>query len=275
MAANLEFQRVNEWGRLRGFGNLFRKENRAWFGTRRWWINALIWPLMLGGLVANMMFVPSIVNLASAEEIARAGGTVAYVIQLGISVFFEFGIQAIGVGAVILSQDLLVDERQSGVAEWLLTKPVTRSAYVLAKLLTNLAYIFLFLIVVPSGLVYALFYLRAGEAYSLLPFLSGVVIMVLHTLFYVTFAVLLGAFTNSRLPILGIALGSLLGGGIIGSFVKPALYVTPWMLSKVASLVVSGQPVPDGLLWGPVLATALWSVLFIMLALVRFEKVEF
>jgi ABC-2 type transport system permease protein len=275
MAANLEFQRVKEWGWLRGFANLFRKENRAWWGTRRWWINALIWPLMLGGLVANMMFVPTIINLASAEEVASAGGTTAYVILLGISVFFEFGIQAIGVGAVILSQDLLVDERQSGVAEWLLTKPVTRRAYVLAKLLTNVVFVLLFLIVVPSSLIYGLFYLRAGEAYSLLPFLSGVGIMALHTLFYVTFAVMLGAFTNSRLPILGIALGSLLGGGIIGSFVKPALYVTPWILSKLASLVVSGQTVPDGLFWSPIIATALWCVIFVILALVKFEKVEF
>lgn len=275
MAANLEFQHVNEWGRLRGFTNLFRKENRAWLKTRRWWINALIWPLMLGGLAANMMFVPTIINLASAEEVARAGGQVAYVIQLGISVFFEFGIQAIGIGAVILSQDLLVDERQSGVAEWLLTKPVTRSAYVMAKLLTNAVFILLFLIIVPSGLIYALFYLRAGEAFALLPFLSGVGIMALHTLFYVTLAVMLGAFTNSRLAILGITLGSLFGGGIVGSFVKPAIYVTPWMLSKVSSLLVSGQPLPEGLLWGPVIATALWCVAFVILALMKFEKVEF
>jgi ABC-2 type transport system permease protein len=275
MAANLEFQRVNEWSWLRGFANLFRKENRAWWGTRRWWINALIWPLMLGGLVANMMFVPTIANLASAEEVASAGGITAYVIMLGISVFFEFGIQAIGIGAVILCQDLLVDERQSGVAEWLLTKPVTRRAYVLAKLLTNVVFIFLFLIVVPSIVIYGLFYLRAGEAYAWQPFLSGVGIMALHTLFYITLAVMLEAFTNSRLPVLGITLGSLLGGGIIGSFVKPALYVTPWMLSKMASLVVSGQPVPDGLFWSPIVATALWCVVFVILAFVKFEKVEF
>lgn len=145
----------------------------------------------------------------------------------------------------------------------------------MAKLLTNAVFILLFLIVVPSSLIYALFYLRAGEAYALQPFLAGVGIMALHTLFYVTLAVMLGAFTNSRLAILGIALGSLFGGGIVGSFVKPALYVTPWMLSKLSSLLVSGQPLPEGLLWSPVIATALWCVAFVILALVKFEKVEF
>jgi hypothetical protein len=46
MASNLGFQRVNEWNGLRGFANLFRKENRAWWSTRRWLLRSSgAWPL--------------------------------------------------------------------------------------------------------------------------------------------------------------------------------------------------------------------------------------
>ena len=43
MSANLDLLKGNEWKGLRGFSNLFSKENGAWWGTRRWWINALLW----------------------------------------------------------------------------------------------------------------------------------------------------------------------------------------------------------------------------------------
>ena len=275
MATNFELQPVSELGWLRGFTNLLRKENRAWWGTRRWWINALIWSLILGGLVTNMIFVPSIVNLASPEEVATLGGQTAYVILMGLSVFFEFGILAIGIGLIILSQDLLIGERQSGVAEWILTKPVTRRAYVLAKLLTNAVNILLFLVVVPSLVTYTLFYLRMGAPFPLLPFMLGVSIMILHSLFYLTLTLMLGAFFTSRPPILGIALGFLLGGNLIAGLFKPLLYITPWSLAKVASLVASCQSVPPELLWPPVVASVLWCIVFVIAALSKFEKTEF
>jgi hypothetical protein len=43
-------------------------------------------------------------------------------------------------GVIVLGQGLLVSERELGVIEWLLTKPVPRAAYVLAKLIANLGY---------------------------------------------------------------------------------------------------------------------------------------
>jgi hypothetical protein len=69
MSANLEFQPVKEWHSLRGFANLFRKENRAWWGTRRWWMNALLWSGGLGGLVSMMLFI--LPSMAEATGVTR------------------------------------------------------------------------------------------------------------------------------------------------------------------------------------------------------------
>lgn len=275
MAANLELQRLNEWDGLRGFNNLFLKESRAWLGTRRWWINALLWPVMMGALVANMVFIPTFVNMANPEEVANAGGATLYAVSLGLSVFFEFGIQVVGIGIIVLCQDLIVDEKQNGVMEWILAKPVARPAYLLAKLFANMVFILLFLVGLPSLLAYGLLSLRMGTPFPWLPFGVGVGIMSLHSLFYLTLTVMLGTFFSSRPPILGLALGVLLGGGLFAGLAKSLLYITPWSLSKMAALVASSQPVPYELLLYPLAATAIWCVVFAMMALANFKRTEF
>lgn len=275
MAANIELQRVREWGWLRGFSNLFRKEHQAWWGTRRWWMNGLAWILILGGLVANMLFVPTLTSLASPDEINAAGGAQAYAIQMGLSVFFEFGVQVVAIGAIILTQDILIDERNSGVTEWILSKPVARRAYLIAKFFTNIIYVSLFLVILPALVVYGLFYLRSAEPYPLIPFLTGVSLMLLHLLFYLSLTLMLGAFFNSRVPVLAISLGILLGGGIIGSLVKPLLSITPWMLAQIASGVASQKPIPGNLFWPPIIATGVWIVLFSFATFFKFECTEF
>jgi len=275
MTANLQLPRANEWGGLRGFTNLFRKENRAWWGTRRWWINTLLWPAMLGGLAANMMFVPSLIDLASPEQIAEAGGVIAYAILTGLSVFFEFGTQVVALGAVVLCQDALIDEKQSGVTEWLLSKPITRRAYILAKLITYAAYTVLFLAVIPAAVTYGLLCLRGGEPFPFPPFLAGAGLMALHLLFYVSLTIMLGAWFNSRAPIVAVALGLLFGGGFIGGLIQPLLYVTPWLLPQLASGIASGLPLPIDMVWPPVVATAGWIVIFLLITLSKFERTEF
>ena len=275
MAANLELLRVKERSGLRGFSNLFRKENRAWWGTRRWWINALLWTVLLGGLTAIMLFASGEeVNEATEAEITQAGGLVAYILSLGLNIFFQFGVPVLAIGTVILAQDLIIGEKQSGVAEWLLSKPVTRRAYVLAKASANALGVFALLIGLPSVVAYGLLSLRMGAPFPVAPFLSAVGIMTVHTLFYLTLTLMLGTIFNSRGPILGIALGSVLGGGMLGGLIKPLFYVTPWMLPKVAVLTATGQAITAEMGIASLVATTLWSVVFILVAFAKFEKME-
>ena len=275
MAANLELERVKERNGLRGFSNLFRKENRAWWGTRRWWINALLWTVLLGGLTAIMLFASGEeISEATEAEITQAGGLLAYILSLGLNVFFQFGIPVLAIGTVILAQDLIIGEKQSGVAEWLLSKPVTRRAYVLAKVAANALAVFALLVGLPSVVAYGLLSLRMGAPFPLMPFLSAVGIMAVHTLFYLTLTLMLGTIFNNRGPILGIALASVLGGGMLGGLIKPLFYVTPWMLPKVAVLTATGQAITAEMGIASLVATALWSVVFIFVAFTKFEKME-
>jgi uncharacterized membrane protein len=66
-----------------------------------------------------------------------------------------------------------------------------------------------------------------------------------------------------------------LSGGILGGFIKPLFYVTPWMLPKVAWLTATGQAISPGLGFASLAATSLWIVAFVFVALIKFEKTEF
>ncbi len=275
MAVNVPFNHVKEWSKWRGFANLFYKESRAWWGTRRMWVNAILWPILLCGLMANMLFIPTIASLASESEISQAGSETAYIIQIGLAIFFEVGMVALGIGAVISLQDSIIGEKQSGMAEWLLSKPVVRRAYVLAKLVGNTLPVLGLMIGGPAIIAYGMLSVRSGELFPVRPFLLAAGIMTAHTLFYLALTLLLGTIFRTRGPVLGIGLASILGGNLLGGLFKPLFYVTPWLLPKLASLIASGESLPPEIGIIPLTTTLLWIVIFIFLAIIKFERTEF
>jgi ABC-type transport system involved in multi-copper enzyme maturation permease subunit len=275
-SANPTLNRIHERQGLRGFANLFRKENQAWWGTRRWWVNALLWPALLGGLVFMMLFMlPPVAEATGDPNVAAMGGPIPFALEMGRTAFFELGTMALAVGAIILCQDLIIDERQSGVVDWLLSKPVARRSYILAKLIATLLATLILMITLPGLIVYGLFFLRTGQAFPFIPYLSGVGIMGLHMLFYLTLTLMAGAFFTSRPPVLALTLGSLLGGSILGGFAEFLLYVTPWTLAKIASATAAGMSLPQEMQVYPLLATGIWCVILVLLTIWKFDHTEF
>jgi len=275
MTANAELNRTREWQAVRGFGNLFRKENRAWWSTNRWWVNAVLWITILCGLTAVLLFAQNYEVVEAAQtEIDAVGGVDAYTVMISTDVFFQFGVSVLSIGTVVLMLDSIIGERQSGETAWLLSKPVSRRAYILSKLSANLLAVLILIIGTPSLVGYALFSIRMGGAIEPAPFLAGVGLMTVHVVFYLTLVIMLGTFFKSRGPILGIALGSLLGGGMIGGMIQPLFYITPWMLPKMASMLANGQAVPPEIGYSPVVATSLWCLVFILVSFGKFERTE-
>ncbi|MBN2045356.1 MAG: ABC transporter permease subunit [Anaerolineales bacterium] len=276
MRANLELQPVREWDHLRGFSNLFWKENRGWWRTHLWWINMILWSGALGGLIAMIAFiVPQLAAAIDDPNVAAAGGPIAFGLEMGRSVFFEVGTMAMAVGAVVLSQDAVLQEKQLGLTEWLLAKPVTRRSYLLAKLCANLLAILIFLIALPAIVAYGLLSLRAGGPLQVLPFLIGVTMIAVHTTFYLTLTLMAGAVFQTRIPILGLSLGVLFGGNVLVGFLQPAAYLTPWMLGKLANLIDGTQSIPPAMILAPTAATLVWSVVFILAGIRKLDKTEF
>jgi hypothetical protein len=52
MVANTELQRVGLSGWRTGLANLLGKENRAWWASRRWLVQSVVWTVVVNGGVA-------------------------------------------------------------------------------------------------------------------------------------------------------------------------------------------------------------------------------
>jgi ABC-2 type transport system permease protein len=253
---------VSEPGWRRGFANLLRNENRMWWGTRKWLIHLLLWVLVLNGLIL-------LVGLPTSQE---AGDPVPLFTTL-IQVFFGVGAFATTIGIVTTAQGAIVREKQLGTAAWILSKPVSRGAFVLAKFVAYALGFVSLAILVPSAIFYGESLLLAGRTPDLAPFLTAVGIMALHTLFYLT--LLLGTLFDTRGPIAGIAMGVLFAGFLPPNLIpQAALLALPWTLGQSAVGLALGSALPA--VWIiPVVATALWTVLFLGVALWRFGREEF
>ena len=59
MANTQTLQPVTERGWRQGLANLMRKENDQWWRTRRWWVQSLLWLLVIyGTLAVGLWLVP-------------------------------------------------------------------------------------------------------------------------------------------------------------------------------------------------------------------------
>jgi ABC-2 type transport system permease protein len=263
-AANLALQAVNERGWRRGFANLLRNENSMWWGTRKWLVHLLLWLIILNGLIL-------LVGLTEGRETNNP----VPIYQTLIQVFFQVGALATAIGMVTTAQGAIVREKQLGTAAWVLSKPVSRSAFILAKFVAYAIGFISLAIVLPSAIFYGESLILAKHAPELAVFMAGVGIMVIHTLFYLALTLLLGTLFNTRGPISGIAMGMLFVGFLPPSLVpQAALLALPWTLKDSAVGLVLGNALPA--VWIiPLVATALWIVVFLSVALWRFGREEF
>ncbi|HSM54544.1 MAG TPA: ABC transporter permease subunit [Candidatus Sulfomarinibacteraceae bacterium] len=248
-----------------GFWNLLERENTVWWGSRRWLVQALLGIVGLGGFLAIVLFV--------LPGVLAAAGETMDPIEAGVQMFFGLGAFALGIDAIILTQDTIIGEKESGVAEWVLSKPISRHAYMLAKLLANALGIFATLIVLPGAAAYLLLTLAGGEPYPTAPFLWGMAYLTAHTMFYLVLSLTLGTLTESRGLLLAVTLGSLLGGALVADFIPIATLFTPWALPNIAGALALGAPLLREFLL-PGALTVVLTAIALVVALWRFQQAE-
>ena len=268
MSHSEAIQLVNESGRFRGFANLLRKENSIWWGTRKWWTQGLIWLLISNGLIALVLWI--IPALDSTASVPPASET--------MSVFLMTHGAFATIGVMILAQSAIVEEKRSGTAQWILSNPVSRRAFILSKLLGNALGIMVILVLVQGGIAYLQISLRNGFFPLLIPYLEAIGLLSLTLLFYLTLSLMLGTIFKTRGPVIGISIGVLVIQSILRQL---ATNWVPWLplvmpdtLMQLTSPIVQGQPLPA--YWSiPIISTALISILFVLIAMWRFNREEF
>jgi len=260
-----QIQLVNEKGWRRGLGNLLQGEYSSWFKSSRWWKHLLIWFAIVNGLMGIMIFV-------SAQE---AGDGPPVLFMYGI-----FGGMFVAFGVMIIMQRVLVREKQSGTAAWALSKPVTRTAFVVSRLVVNSLAILLTSTIVPGVILYLNLGL-IGDMGWLSPggFAAALLMVVLHTFYWIALVLMMGTLFESSSSVIAGPM-ALYFGFWIGSFLFPPLiYISPLSLTFVpgqfnslAGSLMTSEPVFS---WLPLIATMISCVVFIAVAIWRFNRQEF
>src|SRR5512146_1759370 len=142
MSANVSvtFKRVEEKGWRRGMSNLLQGEYSAWFKSSRWWKHLLLWVSIIDVMMAIMIIATS-----KAAQDGRDGPPLLFMYGIFGGMFVAFGV-------MVIMQRVLVREKRSGTAAWVLSKPVTRTAFVVSRLVVNAIAILLTSVIVPGAI---------------------------------------------------------------------------------------------------------------------------
>jgi ABC-2 type transport system permease protein len=288
MASNSEFQLVGNQGRLQGFGNLLHNENRLWWHSSRWWVQILIWLTIANGILFMVVGIaPRMENPPGQDAKAQAAQAAAHPEQareslaiLGLTTFLKVAGMAIAIGVVVLTQDTLIGEKQSGTAAWVLSKPASRGAFIFSKVISHSFGILITMAVFQGGIAYLILFLVTGKAFPVLPFAGAIGMLFLSLLFWLALTVMLSALSNMRGLAIGIPLLLILGFTLVVEFAPWIADFMPWSLTSAVSAtrpamgvsLVLGQPIPT---WMPLIATAIGCVVFTLVAIWRFQKEEF
>lgn len=265
--------RGNGW--VAGFSNMLGKELGEWFGTRRWIWQLLLWPIIINGWLALLLFVlPALANFIPALKATAEGVFSGLPPDIG-SVYMYFAMVAMtgAIGVIILAQDEIIQEKQSGTAAWILSKPASRQAFILTKLLSNAIGALVFIVAIPGLIALGEIYVATQKLPPLAPFLVGSGVVWLGLFFYISLVILLGVLYESRGTIMGIAFGIMFGGMILKNFIPPFVFVLPVTMDAIALMIVQGARLP-AMFVSQLIAAGVLSIVFVLVALWRFQRIE-
>ncbi len=279
-----ELRMVNERGWPMGFANLFHEANGSFWRTRTWLVQVVLWLIMLNGMFAIFLWktppevgaetVASIESLSSLEAIQQDLTASAF------AVFLVYCGMGLPIAAIIFGQDAIIGERQSGTAAWVLSKPVSRPAFILSRLLARTIGILVTGVVIQGVIAYIQVSFKIGAPWPIAAFWGAMSLVFLNFIFYLTLTFMLGTIFKSRGPVLGIGLAmAIVGPAILAKMLPFCNVFTPWSFLLPVSedmplglALAFGQPLASVT---PIVGTVLACLVFTVVAILRFRREEF
>lgn len=258
MAGNTALIAVKDRGWLNGFAPLWRKENHGLWGTWSWLVQIFIWTAVIDGMLALVAFTDA---------------------EGALMIYFIFASVVPASVAVIFAHETIIDERKMGTAAWVLSKPVSRAAFLLSKLSADALGVLTTRVLVQGLVAYFIYKAATGIWLSITGFLAGMGLVYLFLIFFLTLTLMLGTLFHSRGPVIGIPLAFISVSGLmplvpwVGKFMPASMIMILGSgPSSLAEALTLGQPLPTV---APIISTVLLIILFVIFALVRFEREEF
>jgi len=230
-------------------------------------------------LIINVMMGIMVYAAADAAKSGDEGPPLLFMYGIFGGMFVAFGV-------MIIMQRVLLREKQSGTAAWVLSKPVTRTSFVVSRLVPNSIAILLTSVILP-GLI---FYITLGLFSNLgwlSPFglMAALLMVSLHTFYWIAFVLMMGTLVESSSAVMAVPMALyfvfFMGPELIPALIYVTIYASPLLLifspapDQINSLAVSfmtGEPVFS---WLPLISTAVSCLIFIAVAIWRFNRQEF
>lgn len=251
-----------------GIRNLFARENQKWWNTSRWLIQTVVWGVITNGILVLLLFVmPLIVDLFPNVDQAQLDS-----LPTGLEMFFSLAGLAFPIGVVILIQGSLINEKELGTAEWILSKPVSRSAFVLSKFFSHALGILTTMVLFQSAFAYGLIWLNQGSPLPVWAFVKGIGVLAIMLFFYLSLVLMMEVLSDKRGTVLAVGLGSALGGMLLVQLLPFLVYVTPFALGNFIPLIVLDSPPENFPVWMPILTTTVMGFVFLITAVRLFNQ---
>jgi ABC-2 type transport system permease protein len=182
-------------------------------------------------------------------------------------------------------QNEVVGEKRSGTAAWILSKPISRPAFLVAKLLADALGIAVTMVLAQGVIAYVITGVVVGDWLSPLAFLAALGAHLTNILFYLALTLMLGVLFEHPAPVIGIPMAFLFAQNFLGgqlAQIHPALaHVLPWSLAipvngggpdakSVAMALAAGQPTPLTAVYVALVAAAL----FVAIGIAVFQRQE-
>jgi ABC-2 type transport system permease protein len=270
-----QFQMVTERGWRRGMGNLLQGEFSSWFKTNRWLKQIILWFLII-----NLILYFTTIGLAEAAKDAQAAGEPPPSVDTPM-LYGVFAGMFVAFGVMIIMQRVIVGEKKEGTAAWVLSKPVTRTAFVVSRLVGNTLGIIFTAVLVPGVVAYLTFGIFTPLGWlPPLNFLAGLAVLTLAAFFWLTLTLMLGTVFEKSGSVIAIPMGLFFAMWLLPTIFTPLMYITPVVLTVgpgdgftgVSTALILGE---SPFSWIPVITAVICSAIFIVVAIWRFNHQEF
>lgn len=254
---------------MSGFDTFVMKEVREILRTWRIWVlpGILLFFAVTGPPLAK--FTPQILTAVAGMNpalISKLVPTPTYLDAYGqwIKNLTQVGLFAL----IIIYGGIVSAERKSGTAILVLTKPVSRSAFIWAKAIVHGAFLTA-IVVVGTALTWAITALTFGEA-AAGPAWTSAICWLAFGLFFVALMILLSVLLPSQAGAAGAGIGVYAAMAILGLSKALTLY-TPVGLAVAPATLAAGKPFP--VMW-PLVSSLALTVALVVAATVAFRRQE-
>jgi ABC-2 type transport system permease protein len=247
-------------GKTSGFANLFLMEISRWWKSKDWVFQIILWS--------------AIINISLVGVLIQGTDELGIISILGLF----YGMFP-SIAVVIIMQDVIIGERESGTVQWILSKPCSRISFISSKIISNIIGVVISMVLIPGLIAYLLIAMMAGIILNPIAYLFGLGIMSILLIFYLTLTIMLGTVNKQRGLVIGLPL--LFNFGIITTlqgikdvfiFVPHGLFFPVSTEYSLFSSVILNQPVETFI---PLVVSIFFILLFTVIAVYKFNKEEF